>query len=100
MAILAVALLGCVLGVVFVKFRKHIPGHSTIRKSVVFALILVVISLVPRLFGILDPSAVVMFGTKIHPPQLEYNALTSIEYLLFGWLFGYLLQRRLKSQGI
>ena len=35
MAIPVVALLGCVLGVVFVRFRNHIPGHSTIRKSAI-----------------------------------------------------------------
>lgn len=90
------ALLSCVLGVLFVKFKEHIPGSSIIRKSVVFALILMAISIVPGLPSFLDPRASAIFGTEFFPLQMKSYALTLVEYPLLGWLFGYLLERRLK----
>lgn len=89
-------LLSCILGVLFVKFRDHIPGSSIIRKSVVFALVLLAISLVPTLSSF--PG--VIFGAEFFPLQMESYVLALVEYLLLGWLFGYLLERRLKSKEI
>jgi len=98
--VLMIALFSCVLGVLFVKFRQHIPGSSIIRKSMVFPFILMAISFILTLRSLLDPRAIAMFGTSLFPLQIESSELALVEYLLFGWLFGYLLERRLKPKGI
>jgi len=92
-------LFGAVLGVMFVKFRKHILGTSIIEKSVIFGFILMTISFILSLRpGMRVPS--------IHFTAEQYtlgSVLVVANYValpLLGWLFGYLLQRRLKSQGI
>ena len=93
------AVLGYLVGILFVKFKGHLPGSSIIRKAVVFSLILFAISFIPTLRSLLDPRVTAAFGAGFFPLRAESYALTLAEYLLFGWLFGYLLQRRLKPKG-
>lgn len=89
------ALFGCVLGVLFVKFRRHIPSSSIVRKSMVVAFILVTISFLGILRNLLVPTTTIVFGADFFPSQLKSFALTLIEFPLLGWLFGYLLTRKL-----
>ena len=95
----AFALLGCVLGRVFVKVKGRIPGSTIIRKSIVFGLILLAFTWLPSLW----PSSVK--GAVIVEPTPLQAALTFAFYVsnflvfpLLGWLFGYLLERRLKPK--
>jgi hypothetical protein len=100
MLVLIMMLFSCVIGVLFVKFKEHIPGSSITRKSVVFSLILLAISLAPGLRILLAPGTSAVYGSEFFPLQMESYALTFVEYVVLGWLFGYLLERRLKPKGI
>lgn len=90
------ALLGCVLGFLFVTFRKRIPGRSIVRKSLFVATILVALPSLNLLHSLLDPAARFVLGIDFLPLQLEGFTMVVIMYPLLGYLFGYLLQRRLK----
>lgn len=86
---------GIVLGIVFVAFKAKIPGSSIIRKSVVFSLILCMIGF---LIGSLDLRRVSMVRTVLPSFYPLWETLNLVQYPVFGYLFGYLLQRRLKTQ--
>ncbi len=93
------AIMGAVLGVLFVVFRKKLPGSTIIRKSVAFSLILIAIYVLiglrsyfsPNRISILDKATLATF----HSMQVASHALILIEFPLLGCLFGYLLARRL-----
>ena len=87
------ALFGCVLGIVFMKMRGHIPGSSIIRQSLVFSLVLFVISFILNLGNILDA-----IGSDSFPTQMGLSAFGLVVFVLLGWLFGQLLERRLKPK--
>ena len=91
----AFGLLGLVLGAIFVESRKHIPGSSIIDKSVAFSFILMAIAVILSWRP----------GAKMPAITIEQITLGSIFFAanfapfpLLGWLFGYLLQRRLKPK--
>ncbi len=87
------ALFGCVLGIAFMKMRGHIPGSSIIRQSLVFSLILFVISFILNLGNILDA-----IGSDSFPTQMGLSAFGLVVFVPLGWLFGQLVERRLKPK--
>ena len=93
------ALTGCVLGVVFVSLREHIPGSSTLRKSLVFSLILFTIYFILSLRQFLSPllqnETLRAVAFRLH---LEMYVTTLIEFPVLGYLFGFLLERKLKPK--
>jgi hypothetical protein len=92
------AVFGCMLGLLFVKCRNHIPCNSVIGKSVAFSIILVAISLVFGLPSFFNPKASTVFGANFFPLQIQSYIVNIVTFPLLGLLFGYLLNRRLKSQ--
>ena len=95
-AILLGALMGCVLGVLFVSLRDHIPGSSILRKSLVFSLILLTISFILSLRSLVFYGMVATIQTVFLRLRLEMYATMLIEFPLLGCLFGFLLDRKLK----
>jgi len=93
------ALIGCILGAVFVKVKGHIPGSSITRKSIVFGFVLFAISFLLSLPSLVNPRVSLLSGTALYVFRLESFAVTIVAYPLLGWLFGYLLQRRLTPKG-
>jgi hypothetical protein len=92
------AILGCMLGYLFVKVKNHIPGSSIIRKSMVVSVIWIGVSSLGVVISLLEPRTTVFLGTSMLTLQMKSFASTIVLYLLLGWLFGYLLDRRLKSK--
>jgi len=94
-------IVGAVLGVVFVAFRKKIPGSSLTRKSVAFSLIFSAISLLIILRSFLDPRTNAVLATTLAPLiplRLAFFVFPLVECPALGYLFGYLLERRLKAK--
>jgi hypothetical protein len=93
--------MGAVLGVIFVAFRKKIPGSSLTRKSVVYSLIFSAISLLIVLRSFLDArtnAALAATLAPLIPLRLAFFVFPLVEYPALGYLFGYLLERRLKAK--
>ena len=88
------AVMGAVLGFIFVVAMKKIPGKSVIQKSLVFSLILAGISICSSIVTYLRP-----YSTFPIPTELTVLSFVVplVEYPLLGWLFGFVLQRKLKS---
>ncbi len=95
-------IIGAVLGFLFVVFQKKLPGSTIIRKSVAFSLILLAIDFligissffVPNRTGTLSEVAV----AKLYSLRLVSYGEILVEFPLLGYLFGYLLSRRLAHQ--
>jgi len=81
------AVVGAILGAVFLRFEERIPSKSTLGKSLVFSLILMALLIIPRL----GPLTLYI---ALHSAGLWYLALFLVEYLLLGCLFAYMLNRK------
>ena len=92
-------ILGAVLGVVFMAFRNRIPGSTIMRKSLVFSLCFIVLSLLLALRDYFNFSGRAIYAAVPSFVSLEWISLafTFVEYPVLGCLFGYLLQRRLRK---
>jgi hypothetical protein len=93
--------MGTVSGVLFIAFRKKLPGRTIIRKSFAFSLILLAISLLIGLRSYLSPSVTILNKATLASMvsfQVLGWALALVEFPLLGYLFGYLLNRRLKPR--
>jgi len=91
------AVLGYLFGILFLKIEGRIPGSSIIRKSIVFGFLLLAVTLVMSLRYVFDLKSPAYYP-ELFPLQVEGWTISLIEYPLLGWLFGYLLQRRLKPK--
>ncbi len=93
-------IMGCALGVLFVALRKKIPGSSIIRKSVAFSLILVAISAIGEVLNLFNPTGqmLILTNSTFRVLMLTGFALVVIEYPILGFIFGYLLNRRLRAK--
>lgn len=90
---------GCVLGVLFVAVRNKIPGKSTIQKAVVFSMILWALQSIYELRYVLfppPPEFASLTNTMPLSIRVTLLGLGIVEYLTLGFLFGYLLDRRLR----
>lgn len=94
--------MGTVFGVLFMAFRKKLPGRTIIRKSFVFSLILLAISLLVGLRSYLIPSRTSILDKATLASMVSLQVLgwtlALVEFPLLGYLFGYLLNRRLKPR--
>jgi CBS domain containing-hemolysin-like protein len=93
-------LMGAAVGYLFVVFQHRIPGRSIIRKSLTVSLIFVAVSLLWNLRNLLDPRRMALmqafWGTSV---LLQYGFVYPlIEAPALGYLFGYLLQRKIRAK--
>ena len=93
------ALLGYVLGKLFVKVKGRIPGSTIIRKSIVFGFILLTFTMLLNL-GPSPTKGTVIVETSPLQSALQFVLYVSsfVVFPLLGWLYGYLLERRLKPR--
>jgi len=110
--ILLTTVLGCVLGMIFVVLRERIPGRTTIRKAVLFSLVLIVLETIHSVLQYLSSySTSPDYARLMNNPQVsgllrtEFASLTIpliivsvASQLSLGFLFGYLLDRELKTK--
>ncbi|MGA8903798.1 MAG: hypothetical protein WB661_02180 [Candidatus Bathyarchaeia archaeon] len=94
--------MGTLFGVLFIVFRERLAGRTTIRKSVAFSLILCLISFLIGLRSYISPSRTSILNNatlaSLRSLQVLGWALSPVEFTLLGYLFGYLLNRRLKPR--
>jgi len=88
---------GCILGFLFSIFKKRIPGKTTIRKALVYALILTLIELAQTLSAMNLPILIAAYGSS-------YPLVTVVTFVhlivvnpILGFIFGYTLNRISKS---
>lgn len=94
--------MGTILGVLFIVFREKLPGRTIIHKSILFSLILCLISFLVGLRSYVSPSRTSFLNNatlaSLRSLQVLWWALSPVEFTLLGYLFGYLLNRRLKPR--
>jgi hypothetical protein len=96
----AETIIGGVFGIIFVAFRKRIPGKSTVRKALVFAFSLWSIQFITSILGYLaqPPAYANLMKGMLFSLTIQGYLLTALEDVVLGCLFGYLLTRRLKPK--
>lgn len=86
-ALIGGAATGCFLGVLFVAFRRKIPGNSTITKAIIISLILLAIRTVGAgLLIVLDP--------RNYAAVFQMLIINGAAFPALGLLFGYMIVRR------
>jgi hypothetical protein len=90
---------GCVLGYLFATLKTRIPGSTTIRKAVVFSLILTLIEVLLRVSPIFDSALLLSSYGNSYTLMI---AATSVNLIvlnpILGFLFGYMLDRTPKPK--
>lgn len=89
---------GGVLGFLFNILKQRIPGSSTIRKAVVFAVILTVIQVAMNISAAPDPSAISKYGSYYSLVMAVTFTNSIIVNPILGFVFGYTLNRTSKTK--
>jgi len=105
------AVIGCVLGVVFVALMQKIPGRTTVRKAVFFSMVLFAVtngySMLRNLLGYENSPEVArvmstpqssLFMRTMTTMMFPLLAVNLLAFLSLGFLFGYLLDRKLRAK--
>lgn len=106
------AIIGCVFGVIFVALKDKIPGRTTIHKAVLYSLVLFAVQIIystlralsaywisPEIARLMNtPQVVSLIKTTDATLPVPVYAITLATHLSLGFLFGYLLDRRLSAK--